>query len=133
MICWCCVTECRAFGEENRLCSILRTSVDNTTPLGYGFEREVDVTFDNSPVFALVDAASPLARRVAWFGSASPLRSGWAWGQRYLEGGLAVVDAQVGAGRVLLFGPDVTFRAQPHGTFKFLFNGIFYGKAEASR
>ena len=28
--------------------------------------------------------------------------------------------------------PRVTFRAQPHGTFKFLFNGIFYGKAEAS-
>ena len=109
--------------------SILRANVDNTTPLGYGFEHEVDVTFDNSPVFALADASSPAARRVAWFGGASPLRSGWAWGQRYLEGGLAVVDAQVGAGRVLLFGPDVTFRAQPHGTFKFLFNGIFYGKA----
>ena len=38
----------------------------------------------------------------------------------------------VGAGRVLFFGPDVTFRGQPHGTFKFLFNGIFYGRTEAS-
>jgi hypothetical protein len=25
---------------------------------------------------------------------------------------------------VLLVGPEITFRAQPHGTFKFLFNGI---------
>jgi hypothetical protein len=123
----------RALGSDQYYVpgSILRTSVDNTTPLGYGFEREVDVTFDNSPVFALTDAL-PSTRRVAWFGSASPLRSGWAWGQRYLEGGLAVVDAQVGAGRVLLFGPDITFRGQPHGTFKFLFNGIFYARAETS-
>jgi hypothetical protein len=30
---------------------------------------------------------------------------------------------------VLVFGPEVTFRAQSHGTFKFLFNGIYYGKA----
>jgi hypothetical protein len=28
-----------------------------------------------------------------------------------------------------MFGPQITFRAQPHGTFKFLFNGIFYGQA----
>ncbi len=37
---------------------------DNTTPLGYGFEREVDVFFDGS-VFKL-DASSTAARRVAW-------------------------------------------------------------------
>ena len=42
---------------------------------------------------------------------------------------MAVADAQLGRGRVLLFGPEITFRAQPHGTFKFLFNGIYYGKA----
>ena len=29
-----------------------------------------------------------------------------------------------------MFGPDITFRAQPHGTFKFLFNGIYLGGAE---
>ena len=31
---------------------------------------------------------------------------------------------------MFLLGPEVTFRAQPHGTFKFLFNGIFAGTAE---
>ena len=64
---------------------------------------------------------------------ASPLRSGWAWGQQYLRGGVAVADVTLGRGRVLLFGPRITFRAQPHGTFKFLFNGIFYSKAEPMR
>jgi hypothetical protein len=26
---------------------------------------------------------------------------------------------------MFLFGPEITFRAQPHGTFKFLFNGLY--------
>ena len=111
--------------------SILRMSVDNTSPLAYGFDSEVDVFFDDSPVLRLLPDAS--ARRVAWFASASPLRSGWAWGQHYLRDGIAVADVTLGRGRVLLFGPRITFRAQPHGTFKFLFNGIFYSNAEPMR
>jgi hypothetical protein len=31
-----------------------------------------------------------------------------------------------------MFGPEITFRAQPHGTFKFLFNGIYLGARPAS-
>jgi hypothetical protein len=109
--------------------SVLRMSVDNTTPLGYGFERQVDVFFDNSPVFRVGQPAGSV-QRVAWFSSASPLRSGWAWGQKYLENGVAVVDAKLGRGRVIVFGPDINFRAQSHGTFKFLFNAIYYAAAQ---
>jgi hypothetical protein len=109
--------------------SVLRARVNNTTPLGYGFEPEVDVFFEHSPVFR-IDGESP--RRVAWFAGPSPLRSGWALGQPFLDGGVAVVDAQLGRGRVLLFGPEITFRAQSHGTFKFLFNAIYYSKAVSS-
>jgi len=54
-----------------------------------------------------------------------PLRSGWAWGQSYLEGGAATVESNYGKVEVYLFGPEITFRGQPHGTFKFLFNGIY--------
>jgi hypothetical protein len=35
------------------------------------------------------------------------------------------VEARVGHGRVLLFGPEILQRAQPHGTFKFFFNALF--------
>jgi len=106
--------------------SVLRLRVDNTTPLGYGFEPDVDVFYDQNPVFHL---GGDSIRRVAWFMGPSPLRSGWALGQSFLDGGVAVVDGQLGRGRALLFGPEVTFRAQSHGTFKFLFNAIYYGKA----
>jgi hypothetical protein len=30
---------------------------------------------------------------------------------------------------VLVFGPEIVYRAQSHGTFKFLFNAIYYPKA----
>jgi hypothetical protein len=107
--------------------SVMRVAVDNTAPLGYGFEREVDVFFDDSPAFRLDGAAA--GRRVAWYPNAAPLRSGWALGQRYLNGHAAAVDAPLGRGRVIVFGPEITYRAQSHGTFKFLFNAILYPRA----
>ncbi len=114
--------------------SILQVSVDNTNPLAYGLPDKLDVFFDNSPVFRLKPEASLKGvKPVAWFDSDRPLRSGWAWGQKYLQDGVAVIDANVGKGKLFLFGPEIAFRAQPHGTFKFLFNGIYYGRAEAAR
>jgi hypothetical protein len=133
------LTETTASGVERALPrdkyyvpgSILRVAVDNTSPLAFGFEPEVDVFFENSPVMTLApNAALKGVRPVAWFDGREPLRSGWAWGQHYLDGGTAAVEARVGKGKVYLFGPEITFRAQPHGTFKFLFNGIFAGTAE---
>ena len=106
--------------------SILRVAVDTTAPIAHGITNPVDVFYDNSPVFQLApDAALKGVRPVAWFDNAAPLRSGWAYGQGYLDGGVQVIDASVGAGKLYLFGPEITFRAQPHGTFKFLFNGIY--------
>jgi len=58
---------------------------------------------------------------VAWFSGPEVLDSGWAWGQQYLDGGTAVAEASVGAGKVVLLGPEVNFRDQPHGTYKLLF------------
>jgi Zinc carboxypeptidase len=110
--------------------SVLRAAVDTTHPLAAGLAPSVDVFFDNSPVFTLeADAAAKGVRRVAWFGDKTPLRSGWAWGQERLEGGATVVEATVGRGTVFLLGPEILFRGQPHGTFKFFFNAIYYGTA----
>jgi hypothetical protein len=114
--------------------SILRMRVARPHPLAYGLPPEVDVMFDNSPVFRLgARAAAEGVTPIAWFDSASPLRSGWAWGQELLAGGVTVLEAPLGRGRVVLFGPEITFRAQSHGTFKFLFNGIYYGSGVTRR
>ena len=36
-----------------------------------------------------------------------------------------MAEAKVGAGKVVLLGPEVAFRGQPHGTFKLLFNALY--------
>jgi hypothetical protein len=114
--------------------SVLQVAVDDAHPLGWGIGKRVDVMFDESPVFRLhPDAGQRGTRAIAWFDSPAPLRSGWAWGQHHLEGSAVVVEAAVGKGKVFLFGPEITFRAQPHGTFKFLFNAIYYGTATRGR
>jgi hypothetical protein len=106
--------------------SVLRVAVDTNAPIAHGIVNPVDVFFDNSPVFRLQpEAALQDVRAVAWFDSPTPLRSGWAYGQGYLQDGIVALDASVGKGKLYVFGPEITFRAQPHGTFKFLFNGIY--------
>jgi hypothetical protein len=110
--------------------SILQVKVDTSNPLAYGMPEKLCVYFNRSPAFRLKPESVFLnIKPVAWFDTDKPLRSGWAWGQHYLKGSIAVIDATIGKGKLYLFGPEITFRAQPHGTFKFLFNGIFYGTA----
>jgi hypothetical protein len=41
-----------------------------------------------------------------------------------------VAEATVGEGKVMLLGPEVAFRGQPHATFKLLFNALYYGSAK---
>ena len=110
--------------------SVLQVAVDGTSPLAFGVGDKVDVFFDNSPVFRMEpDASLKGVKAVAWFDSPAPLRSGWAWGQQYLGRRRRDGRGERRKGKVFLFGPEVVCRGQPHGTFKFVFNGIYYGTA----
>jgi hypothetical protein len=110
--------------------SILAAKVDVARPLAHGLNERTDFYFDNNPVFKLgAGAAAQGVTPLAWFDSPTPLRSGWAWGQQYLVNGVAAVEATVGKGRVVLFGPEILKRAQPHATFKLLFNALYLSAA----
>lgn len=107
--------------------SVLNVAVDRTQSANWGLEGTADVYFDNSPVFKLsADAVSSgKIKPLAWFPNATPLRSGWAWGQSYLQDGVAAFEADYGKGKLFAFGPEITFRAQTHGTFKWMFNQLY--------
>ena len=106
--------------------SVLTGHVDVTHPLAAGMTERTDFFFDNSPVFKLAPGAEAAGvRAFAWFDSPAPLHSGWAWGQKYLDGGIIALEAKIGKGRVVLYGPEILQRAQPHGTFKLLFNALY--------
>ncbi|MGQ0733937.1 MAG: M14 family metallopeptidase [Acidobacteriota bacterium] len=114
--------------------SILTARVEVTHPVAHGLKERTDVFFDTSPVFRLgATAPAQEVTAVAWFDTPAPLKSGWSWGQHYLHNGVAVIEARLGKGRVLLFGPEIIKRAQPHGTFPLLFSGIFYAAAGDER
>ena len=86
--------------------SILRVAVDTRRRSRTASTNPVDVFFDNSPVFrSSPTRRSKGVRPIAWFDTATPLRSGWAWGQDYLNGGVAIVEAPVGKGSCSCSGP----------------------------
>jgi hypothetical protein len=110
--------------------AVLRVSVADTNPLAHGLGKELDVFYNSDPVFRLApDAAAKGLRSVAWFADAAPLRSGWAWGQQYLDKGVQIMETNVGRGRLFLMAPEVLFRSQPHGTYKLVFNGLYLSVA----
>lgn len=110
--------------------AIMTNTVDPSDPLAYGLSQTVDIYYHNSPAFRLGAAQGDAAvRPVAWFPGPKSLRSGWAWGQERLDGAVSIVDASLGEGRVFLMGPEVVQRGQSHGTYKFLFNALYYGPA----
>jgi hypothetical protein len=105
--------------------SLLQVTVNRRLAVTAGADSVATVMFDNSPVFDLPpDADARGIRPVAWFGSAAPLRSGWAYGQGYLEHGVTMFEADIGKGRLYAYGPEVLFRAQPEGTYRFVFNAL---------
>ncbi|HZK77761.1 MAG TPA: peptidase, partial [Gemmatimonadaceae bacterium] len=111
--------------------SVLSVAVDTTNAIAWGLHSHADIYFDNNPGFRVSSAAKNKGlKSVAWFDSPTPLRSGWAWGQKALESASEIVVAPMGKGNVVLYGPEVYFRGQTHGVFRFLFNGIYYAQSE---
>ena len=107
--------------------SVMQITVDNKQKENWGLGNKADVYFSASPVFKLLPGAisngdvTPLA----WYASDKTLRSGWAFGQSYLQDGVAAFVAKVGKGHLYVYGPEITFRGQTHGSYKMLFNQLF--------
>ncbi|WP_292051127.1 MULTISPECIES: M14 family metallopeptidase [unclassified Brevundimonas] len=110
--------------------SILSAKVEAVSPLAYGMPERADVFFNNGQTFRVTGEG---ARTVVRFDSDAPLRSGWAHNQEILKDTSAVVEADLGEGKLFAYGAEVIQRAQPHGTFRLFFNGLLYGPASANR
>jgi hypothetical protein len=109
--------------------SILRAQLDSSSPLAFGQEKESVAWFENSPAFEVTDPAS--ARAIARYPeSENPLLSGWILGDKLIRGRAAMVEANIGKGRVILFGFRPQYRAQSLATFPLLFNSILTSKSD---
>ena len=108
--------------------SMLRLLVDTTHPLAYGMRRVEAGYFASSPAFRTHLPDARFDRRIV---ASYPehdeqiLVSGYLKGAELLERRAAVVDLKVGKGRAVLIGLRAQHRAQPHRTFKLLFNALY--------
>jgi hypothetical protein len=120
--------------------SLLRLEVDTANPLACGMPAEVSAFFANGLAFAPTaprargeaEAWPASARVVASYARDGLLQSGWQLGAERIAGRGALVEIRVGRGRVVLVGFRTQHRAQPHATFKFLFNALLAPSPDAA-
>jgi hypothetical protein len=114
-------------GAKDRLYSpgsILRLDLEPEQALTFGMPPRTAAFFAFGSAYRPSGDAAGAIQTLARYGSADLLISGWLEGGETLAGQAAAVQAQVGAGRVLLFGFRVQHRAQSHATFRLLFNAV---------
>jgi len=99
-------------------------------PDTWGLPERAAVMFENGPAFA-TDKDFRGAILATYPDHVSPLASGYLLGANYLEGKAAALEVSYGKGRIYLFGFKPQWRAQSHGTYKFLFNAIYDSPASA--
>ncbi|MDW7679525.1 MAG: M14 family metallopeptidase [bacterium] len=106
---------------------MLKADIDTDHPLGWGMPSRFTAFVSNSPAFRTTAPIGDVDRSViAVYPDESLLLSGWIKGEELLRKKAAVIDVKFGNGKVILLGFRVQHRAQPHGTFKLLFNAIHY-------
>ncbi|SDR53896.1 Zinc carboxypeptidase [Paraburkholderia fungorum] len=103
--------------------SVVKAKVDNEHPLAWGMGDDVNLIFDHSPVFS--NKHRERSNCACWFDGRDILQSGFALREDELAGAAAIVSKEVGKGRLILIGPEVNFRGQTSGAYKFIFNAIF--------
>ena len=112
--------------------SIVRVAIDTQHPIGYGMPPEADAIFvSNGAYVPSSRAADAATTTVVRYPDGPLLRSGWLIGEERLRGSGAVFEVREGQGRIILHTFRVQHRGQTWGTFKLLFNTIFYGAALA--
>ncbi len=128
--------------------SVLRLWMDTSHPVGYGMPEWYSGYFAASQAFEIAepavgekDAPAPEnkldtgrkssdrfpVRVISRYSDTVLLESGWIRGEELILDKPAIVEVAYGKGHILLIGPAVTRRGQPHGTFRILFNAIQYG------
>ncbi len=114
--------------------SVLRMQFDPKHPVAFGMPEEAPGVFTQSPAFkvnpSFENKDAKTVDVVAKYPAGTLLMSGYLKGEKYLNGNSAVLDVPLGKGRVVLLGFGVQQRAQPHGTFKLLFNALYYGASQ---
>lgn len=105
--------------------SLVKINVNNSQPIGYGFDPEAIAYLSDNIAFSTSVPYGEFDRSVVTrYPTSNLLKSGFLLGEDYLFRRASIVDVKQKKGHVILFGFKVQNRHQTFGTFKFLFNAI---------
>jgi len=103
--------------------STLRAKFEVNHPLAYGMPEEGWLFFLNNAALEITPSEQNERYRViVRYPEKDILQSGWLIGEQYLSRKAAMVEADYGRGKIILFAFRPQHRCQTHGTFKLLFN-----------
>ncbi|HWR50694.1 MAG TPA: M14 metallopeptidase family protein [Bryobacteraceae bacterium] len=116
--------------------SLLRVSVDNTSPVAFGMPAEAVALSDGASGFDVTllpefNKGDRKTTTVVKYAKENLLASGWVSGERAVLGKSILVEARHGKGKVILYGFRPQFRGQPFGTFKLVLNPLYLASAKA--
>jgi hypothetical protein len=109
--------------------SLLQVEWDHAHPLASGMPATGAVFYARSPVLEVEPGAVGVSVVARYPERGQLLLSGYAQHAEKIAGKAALVEAEVGRGRVVMFGFRPQHRAQPYQTFKPLFNALLRGRS----
>ncbi len=109
--------------------ALLRADVKEH-PVTAGMPSQADLLFERNEVF---DTKAGFRGTVlaSYIANRNPLRSGYLIGAEKIEGKAAALDVVMGQGHVILIGFRTQWRGQSHGTYKLMFNALYYNNSMA--
>lgn len=112
--------------------AIFEARLDNTHPLGYGYEDRSIAVFRSNKVF-LEPSKNPYGTPLQY--TANPLLSGYISGEnlKLLKNAGDVLAGSIKSGRVIGFTSNPNFRAFWFGTNKLFLNAILFGRTISDR
>ena len=107
--------------------SILRTELDTNHPIAKGMPKDSIAWFEDSPAFEITgNNTENLVNVIAKYpdNPKDILLSGYILGAEKIAGKAALVQVNIGKGKIILFGFRPQYRGQSLATFPLLFNAI---------
>ena len=107
--------------------AIFEVELDNTHPIGYGYNKKAPVFRRGDTFF---DLSKSSAANVARYTN-TPLLSGYISEEKLMEikDTASIIAKRQGSGHVVLFADNPSFRAFWYGSNGLLLNAVFFGQA----
>jgi len=112
--------------------ALLRVHMTPDHPVTFGMPEDADAMFVMNSGYAAsrgTDGVIPIAR----YATEELRRSGYLAGGNRLAGTLAAAEVPMGRGRIIVLGFRPQHRGQTWGTFKMIFNALYYAAARGAQ